>query len=196
MKKQHYKVGAVMVLAFMVAAVFAVLGTAGLLATLTALGIGGVPIVFGMILDERSEFCDATSVINAAGLFLVGDVMDLTVARNIGSPPRPLYMVIQVDTTFLAAAGAASVSFIIASDAQAAIAVDGSATVHYESMVIPKATLIAGFAIVVPLPGQKPDYERFLGVLTRIATNPLTAGKINAFLTHDPKQWKALPDAI
>lgn len=161
-------------------------------AVMAAIGAGVT--VFGMILDERTEFADATSVINAAGLFLVGDVYDMTVARNLGNG-RPLWLVIQVDTTLLAAAGAASVSFVLASDAQAAIAVDGSATVHFETQVTPKATFVAGYQVCcIPLPGEGPVYEQFLGVLVRIATNPLTAGKVNAFLTTNPKQWKALPD--
>jgi hypothetical protein len=149
-----------------------------------------------MILDERGEFMDATSIINATGLLLIGDVIDLGVARNVGSPPRPIYLVIQVDTAVLAAGGASEVQFTLASDAQAAIAVDGTATVHWRSGAIPKASLVAGFTMAIPLPGVKPDYERFLGVLVAITTFAVTAGKINAFLTHDPKQWKALPDGL
>jgi len=150
-----------------------------------------------MILDERGEFLDATSLINATGTLLIGDVIDLgSIGRNVGSPPRPLYLVIQIDTTVLAAGGASEVQFQLASDAQAAIAVDGTATVHWRSAAIPKASLVAGFTMVVPLPGVLPNYERFLGILVAITTFAVTAGKANAFLTHDPKQWKALPDAL
>lgn len=151
--------------------------------------------VFGMVLDSRCEFCDATALSTVGtGLALVGNVMDLTlVTRNVSTPPRPLYLVIQVDTA-VTSAGAATVSFILASDAQAAIAVDGSATQHVATFAVPKATLIAGFTMVIPLPGVKPDYERFLGIIQNVGTAALTAGKINAFLTHDPKQWRAYDD--
>jgi hypothetical protein len=149
-----------------------------------------------MILDERTEFADATSIINATGLLLIGDVIDLSVARNVGSPPRPLYLVIQVATTVLAAGGASEVQFTLASDAQAAIAVDGTATVHWRSAAIAKATLVAGYTLCIPLPGVKPDYERYLGLLVGITTFAVTAGAINAFLTHDPKQWKAYADGL
>ncbi|HEV8474591.1 MAG TPA: hypothetical protein VGR82_17570 [Methylomirabilota bacterium] len=148
-----------------------------------------------MILDERTEFADATTIPTATGRSLLGDVYDLGIARNASSPPLPLYLVIQIDTA-VTSAGAAEVSFELVSDAQAAIAVDGTATQHYKSFAFPKATLVAGFTIVVPLPGEQPAYERFLGVISNVTTSVLTGGKANAFLTHDPKQWKALPDAI
>lgn len=148
-----------------------------------------------MILDERSEFCDATALSQAAvGLALVGDVIDLSVARDIGQG-QPLYLVIQVDTA-VASAGAATVEFQLVSDAQAAIAVDGSATVHAKTNAFPKATLVAGYTVIIPLPMEDPAYERYLGILQNVGTAALTAGKINAFLTLTPAKWKAYPDGI
>lgn len=148
-----------------------------------------------MILDERTELCDATALSTAAtGLALVGDVLDLTVARDVGQG-RPLYLVIQVDTA-VTSGGAATVEFDIASDAQAAIAVDGSATIHAKSFAIPKATLVAGYQLVIPLPWESPAYERYLGLLQNVGVAALTAGKINAFLTDTPAKWAAYADAI
>lgn len=148
-----------------------------------------------MILDERSEFCDATALSTAAtGVALVGDVIDLVKARDIGQG-NPLYLVIQVDTA-VTSAGSATVEFQLASDAQAAIAVDGSATVHAKSGAIPKATLVAGYQLVIPLPWEDPAYERYVGILQNVGTAALTAGKINAFLTMVPSKWKAYPDAL
>lgn len=141
-----------------------------------------------MILDERNEFADATALSTAAtGRALVGDVIDL------GASPSDvvdgMYLVIQVDTD-VTSAGAATVSFELASDAQAAIATDGSATVHYASAAIPKATLVAGAKVaVVELP--QGTYERYLGILQNVGTAAVTAGKVNAFLTKDPANWKA-----
>lgn len=147
------------------------------------------------ILDERAEFLDATSLSTAAtGLALVGDVMDLTTARDIGNG-RPVYLVISCDTA-VTSAGAATLGFVIASDAQAAIAVDGTATEHARTQLIGKATWVAGFQQVLPLPLELPAYERFLGILQNVGTAALTAGKVNAYLTIDPPSQKSYPDAI
>lgn len=148
-----------------------------------------------MILDERNEFADATALsIVGTGRALVGDVIDLGAADQLGNGDG-LYLVVQVDTA-ATSAGAATVSFELASDAQAAIATDGSATVHFASAAIPVATLVAGYtAAVVKLP-VVPAAERYLGILQNVGTAALTAGKINAFLTNDPAVWKAYADGI
>ena len=100
------------------------------LVTLLTLGAGVT--VFGMILDERTEFADAVSVAAAAGTALIGDVIDLTVARNIGNG-KPVYLVITVDTEIITGGVAGTLIFQLVSDAQAAIATDGTATVHFAS---------------------------------------------------------------
>lgn len=148
-----------------------------------------------MILDERNEFADATALSTAGtGRALVGDVIDLgAVSQDIGNG-EDITVVIQVDTA-VTSAGAATVSFEVASDAAAAIATDGSASVHFASAAIPKATLVAGYtAVAVRLPAG--TYERYLGILQNVGTAALTAGKINAFLTKDHAKWSALPDAL
>lgn len=148
----------------------------------------------GAIMDSTVEFCDATALnTGAAGTYLVGNVVDLVKVRDIGNG-RPMYLVINVDTA-VTSGGAATVQFILASDAQAAIAVDGSATQHYLTAAIPKATLVAGYQLVIPVPLEKPAYEEFLGILQVTGTAALTAGKINAYLTLDPPQWKAYPNS-
>lgn len=148
-----------------------------------------------MILDERNEFADATALSTAAtGRALVGDVIDLGAAAGDIGNGGPVYLVIQVDTA-VTSAGSATVQFELASDAQAAIAVDGSASVHYTSAAIPKATLVAGYmaaAVVLPMG----TYERYLGIIQNVGTAALTAGKINAFLTDDVAKWVATPDAL
>lgn len=145
-----------------------------------------------MILDERGEFCDATALnTGAAGSYLIGDVID---TQNDGiNDVDGLYLVIQVDTA-VTSGGSATVQFHLASDAGATIATDGTATYHYSGPAIAKATLIAGYQVAcVELP--KGTYERYLGILQTTAVAALTAGKVNAFLTNDPKSWKAFPDA-
>lgn len=143
-----------------------------------------------MILDERNEFCDAVALnTGGAASYLLGDVIDLTVARDIGGGEADLYLVIQVDTT-ATSGGSATGAFSLASDAQAAIATDGSATIHHVTPAIPVATLVAGYQIaVIPLPRGIPAYERYLGILQTTGTAAFTAGKINAFITDNPGKW-------
>lgn len=149
-----------------------------------------------MILSEVDEFADALALSTAGtALILVGDVMDLGAGPNPLYDIDNLYLVITIDTA-VTSGGAASVTFTLASDAQAAIAVDGSATVHWTGGAVAKATLVAGYVYgIVQLPKQ-PLYERYLGILQQTSTTVLTAGKFNAFLTRDPSNWKAMTDGI
>lgn len=147
-----------------------------------------------MILDNNLEFADATTIPTATGRSLLGDVVDLDVARDIGAG-QTMYLVIQI-TTAVTSAGAATVSFELVSDAQSAIATDDTATRHATSFEFAKATLVAGFTIIVPIPPEDPDYERFLGVISNVGTAALTAGAANAFLTHDVRAYKAYADAV
>lgn len=156
-----------------------------------------------MILDERNEFADNVSVAAVAGTALIGDVIDLgATSQDIGNG-EPLYLVVQTGATEIITGGVAgTIQFQLASDAQAAIATDGSATVHLTSasLVTDDAAansdaLNAGGTIMIAAlpPGT---YERYLGILCTIGTTTVTAGTINAFLTHDVAKWTALPDAL
>lgn len=148
-----------------------------------------------MILDERGEFCDATALnTGSAASYLIGDVIDLgSTTQDVGNG-EGLYLVIQVDTT-ATSNGSATGQFHLASDAQAAIAVDGSATYHFSTAAIALATLVAGYTVaIVELPYG--TYERYLGILQTTAVAAFTAGKVNAFLTKDASKWVSTPDGI
>ena len=147
-----------------------------------------------MIMDDRLEFADAVSVAAAAGTALIGDVIPLgSVPRDIGAG-QPLYLVISVDTEIITGGAAGTIKFQLVSDAQAAIATDGSATVHFDSgtfvtddSAANSNSLNAGsFPVVTAIPMEGNAYEAFLGVLAVTGTTTTTAGKINAFLTLDP----------
>jgi hypothetical protein len=155
-----------------------------------------------MILDKLAEFCDATSVAAGAGTALLGNVMDLKAAGlDIGNG-EDIYLVINVDTEVITGGAAGTIQFKLSSDAQAAIATDGSATDHIvtASLVTDDAaansdTLNAGGTIYAGcLP--RGTYEQYLGILCVIGTTTVTAGKINAFLTSEPAGWKAYANAI
>jgi hypothetical protein len=145
-----------------------------------------------MILDERTEFADATALnTGGAGSYLVGDVYD---TGNDGlNDVEGLYLVIQVATT-ATSGGSATVAFHLASDAGASIATDGTATYHWSSPAIAVASLTAGTYIArVELP--KGTYERYIGILQTTAVAALTAGAINAFLTPNVATYKSFPQA-
>jgi len=154
-----------------------------------------------MILDELNEFADAVSVAATAGTALIGDVIDLQEARDIGAG-EPIYLVITTDTEIITGGAAGTLTFQLASDAQAAIATNGTASIHYQTKAFVTdgtdandAELKAGGRIaVVALPMEGVPYERYLGILAVTATTTTTAGAINAFLTKDVARWKAYPD--
>jgi len=148
-----------------------------------------------MILDERTEFCDATALnTGAAGTYNIGDIIDSEVARNLGDGHQ-VYVVIQV-TTAVTSGGAATVTFQVVSDATSTIATSGQ-TIHAVTAAIGKADLVAGYQIAIPLPPSvSKAYERYIAVQQVTGTAALTAGAVNAFLTIDPpSDWVAQPDA-
>jgi hypothetical protein len=154
-----------------------------------------------MILDTYNEFISATSVAAAAGTALVGNVIDLGANPADLGVIEPVYLVIRPTTEIITAGAAGTIKFQLASDAQAAIATDGSATIHVDTGTFVTdgtdandAELKVGGTIFV---GRLPagTYERYLGVLVVTATTTTTAGAVDAFLTKDISQWKAYADA-
>lgn len=148
-----------------------------------------------MILDSRTEFCDATALnTGSAATYLVGNQIDLGDTANDPGNGEPIYLVILCQTT-AGSGGSATLQLHLASDSTASIATDGSATYHWSSRVFALASVTAGTVLaIVPLPWD--GYERYLGILQTTAVAAFNAGKIDAFLTKDPSKWQAYPDAI
>lgn len=152
-----------------------------------------------MILDERTEFADATALnTGGAGTYNIGDVID---TRSASIDPNvtkdhegtDLYLVIQVATT-ATSGGSATGQFRLVSD-DATTPSTTTATVHYTSAAIPVATLAAGYLVAcVRLPSG--SYERYLGIQQITGTAAFTAGAVNAFLTNDPAIWRAYADNV
>lgn len=146
-----------------------------------------------MILDKKLEFADAVSCnTGAAGTYNVGDVLDLTLARDIGNG-QPLYLVVSVDTGITTAGSAGTVAFQLVSDGTDTISTT-TQSVHAVSKAwtTGSSAIAAGtvlFAIALPMEGTV--YERYLAVQQVTGTTALNAGKINAFLTHDVAKWVA-----
>ena len=147
-----------------------------------------------MILDERTEFADATALQTAdfSTDTVTGDVIDLGGTTNYPGDGEPMYCVILVSTA-VTSAGAATVTFALRSDSTANLAT--SPTTHLLTAAIAKATLVAGYEVACfALPSG--PYERYLGVMHLPGTADLTAGAVNAFLVKDPHQWRAYADAL
>lgn len=141
-----------------------------------------------MILDERTEFCDAVALnTGSAGNYLLGDVIDLGEAKDLGNSD-PLYLVIQVDTA-ATSGGSATGQFNLVTDDNASLS---SPAVLVSSKAWAVADMTAGTTLmVVQLPMEGTAYERYLGIQQTTGTAAFTAGKINAFITQTPARWKA-----
>lgn len=153
------------------------------------------------IMDERTEFADAVSVAAAAGTANIGDIIDCSVARDMGNG-QPIYLVVSVDANILAAT-AGTIAFQLVSDGTSTIATDGSQTIHYTSKafvtnVDASNALDAGaIAVCVALPIEGVVYERYMAVQAVVATATVTAGAISAYLSLDPVATKkSYNDAI
>lgn len=150
-----------------------------------------------MWIDELGEFASAEAVDTAGtGTDLLGDVIDTgTTSRDLGVG-TPVYLVIQCTETLDSAGDNATLVIELASDAQAAIATDGSATIHYTSptLGVGDALATAGGRIAVALP-QGVMYERYLGVLVTSAVEAPTAGAYSCFLTHNVPAHIVYPES-
>ena len=149
-----------------------------------------------MIIDERTEFCDAVACnTGAAGTYNLGDLINMEVARDIGNG-QPVYLVISVDTEIITGGTAGTVAFQLVSDSTSTVATDGTQTVHYASKAFVTddtalTELQAGeVAVCVALPMEGVAYEQYLAVQQVTGTTAITAGKVNAFLTLDPMNNK------
>lgn len=156
-----------------------------------------------MIMDELLEFADAVTVAGTAGVALIGDVIDLGATPQDFGNGEPMYLVIRSAVEIITAGVAGTIQFQLVSDAQAAIAVDNSATVHIDTGTFVTDDdaanddqLNAGGSIFVgALPTNAARvYERYLGIIATIATTTVTAGSIDAFLTKAPPVWKSYAD--
>lgn len=141
-----------------------------------------------MILDERTEFCDATALnTGAAGSYLIGDVLDTSIARDLGGD-KALYLVVTVDTA-ATSGGSATLQVNLVTDDNASLS---SPTTVVSSAAVAVASLTAGKTVMaVQLPMEGTAYERYLGIQQVTGTAAFTAGKVNAFLTTDVARWKA-----
>lgn len=136
-----------------------------------------------MYVDKELIFEEAWSQVRAAGTDFASGCIDLGVAgRDVGIG-KPMYCVITVATDF-AATDSATVTFRLLEDA--ATGIDGNSVILSQTEAFGYATMTAGReAIIIPVP---PGVAlRYLGLGVVIATHPITAGVIDAFVTINPQ---------
>jgi len=145
----------------------------------------------------------AQSVAAAASTALIGDVIDLGATPQDHGVGETMYVVIRPTTEIITAGAAGTIKFQVVSDAQAAIATDGSATVHLDTGTFVTDGTDAndaqlkttGTILVATLPaGTSRAYERYLGILCVVGTTEVTAGAIDAFITHDISAYTSYAD--
>lgn len=145
-----------------------------------------------MILDERTEFCDATALnTGAAGTYVIGDQIDISVSRDLGGE-KAARLRIAVATT-ATSGGSATGQFQLVSADNAALTTNP--VVHYQTDAIAVASLTAGTVVAdVELP--RAVYKRYVGIRQVTGTAAFTAGAIDANLAFDTYAWRAYTDGV
>jgi hypothetical protein len=151
-----------------------------------------------VIIDERTEFADATALnTGAAGTYNIGDIYDTGMTTSDVGLGEPLWLVVQVTTGITVASSTGTVQVKLVSDATTTIATDGSATQHVAgAAVATSTTAIAAGTVLLAVCLPSGTYERYLAIQQVTATTALNAGAINAFLTHDYAKWVVYADAV
>lgn len=143
-----------------------------------------------MIYDTLTTFADGEETGNT-GTRLIGDTIDLQVARDVGNG-QPLYLFVVVrDGITAASAGTYQVKLTSGTSDALAGARDHiiSPVFVTGTSAIPEGTVL----LQVPLPVEGNEYQRYLGIQEVVGTQNTTAGEIDAFLTLDPSGWKSYP---
>lgn len=137
-----------------------------------------------MFIDKALQVSNEQAVTASAAST---DVIDFGQANpNIGMDDRSK-MVITVDES-ATASGAATVTFSVQDSADNSSFADVAVTA-----AIGKATLVAGYQHVIPMPTK---LRRYVRVYYTVATGPLTAGKFSAQVVAGIQQNVAYPDAL
>lgn len=111
-----------------------------------------------------------------------GNTLDLNQVRDIGAGEElNIYVNVEVAA---AAAGAATVNFQVITSAAPALT---SPTIIGQTDAIPKASLVVGSQIIIPVPRSFINQlgQRYLGIQYTVGTGPLTAGTFSAGIIID-----------
>lgn len=137
-----------------------------------------------MFIDHNLQVSNAQAVTASAAST---DLIDFGQANPDVGMDDHSKMAITVDEA-ATAVGSATVTFSIQDcDTEGGTYADVAVTA-----AIPKATLVAGYQLVIPMPTK---LRRFCRVYYTVATGPLTAGKFSAQVVTGIQQNVAKPDA-
>lgn len=136
-----------------------------------------------MYIDKLLQVSDAQAVTASAAS---ADVIDFGQATPNTGMDDHSKMAITVDES-ATAAGAATVAFAIQDSADNSSWADVAI-----SAPIGKATLVAGFQHIIPMPTK---LRRYCRVFYTVGTGPLTGGKFSAQIVAGIQQNVALPDS-
>lgn len=148
-----------------------------------------------MIIDKLTEFCDAVATGNT-GTRLIGNVIDLSVVRDIGVG-TPLYLVVIAEEEITAAsAGTYQIALTSGTDATLANPVNHLLSAALVTDVAGSGVAAGTVILNVALPMAGTVYKQFLGIREIVGAQNTTGGKIDAFLVVDQHKWTAFPDAV
>lgn len=132
-----------------------------------------------MITDSQLTLSISQAVTASA---VSANTLDLNQIRDVGAGEEfNAYVNVEVAAT---AAGAATVNFQIITSASPALT---SPTIIGQTDAIPKASLVIGAEIIIPIPRSFINQlgQRYLGIQYTVTTGPLTAGTFSAGLILD-----------
>lgn len=145
-----------------------------------------------MITDKLATFADGTALnTGAAGDYVIGDVIDLGANYQLWDVDD-LYLVITVDTT-ATSGGSATLAVSLVTDDNSSLS---SPTKVTTSQTIAVANLVAGVVISMRELPKNVAWERYIGIVQTTGTAAFTAGKINAFFTTTPSNYRSFADAL
>jgi hypothetical protein len=160
------------------------------------------------MLDKFLEFGDAAAAAATAGTALVlpNQIDTSLTVPDLGNG-EPIYFVCSVAPAIVAA-GAGTLEVQLVSDSTDTIATDTSVTYHLRSPAITTANNSTSnpagkvlFAAPLPLTAATGSAlglggERFLGARLLAATQNISSGNVDCYLTKDPAKYRAYANAI
>lgn len=146
-----------------------------------------------MYVDSKNEFSDAQAVTSTAISSNVIDLGATNSVKDIGLG-EPLWLIVLTNTLATDSGSDATLTVTLESATDAGLT--SGAVVHHTTGALPFATFSPAGSVLVAIRLPSADYKRYLGIRYTVASGPLTAGKFDAFLTHDIQKWKAYADNV
>ncbi len=142
-----------------------------------------------MYIDRNLRFSDEQALTATAD---GAAVVDLMVARDIGKS-SDVFIVFCVTETLDSAGEGATLTIALVTDDNASLTSDTA--IQTLATTIAEASLVAGYKRVFKIqPGLA--FERYLGLVYTVGTENFTSGKVSAFITNDPEDYRTYADPI